>query len=241
MIFTIGICDDCSEQNELLMQYMNNYQSEDEFTIVKSTDPEDFLMKLEVNRPQLVFLDIDMGEMSGIQLGEKIKALKKDTIIVYITAYEKYALEAYQVRAFHYLLKPMTKEKFDQALEEALNKIKKDHPDQPVKTFSIQLKGEIISLDYSDIYYFEKIGHRIKIHTENRDILYYDSLYNLLGKIKDDSFIQCHQGYVVNADKIRSYRDKSLFLSGNMQLPVSRPFIEGVREKLARRLFAGKE
>ncbi|MEN6326442.1 MAG: LytTR family DNA-binding domain-containing protein [Syntrophomonas sp.] len=241
MVFTIGICDDCPEQIELFIQYLNNYQNGDEFTIVKSTDPEDFLMKLEVNKPQLVFLDIDMGEMSGIQLGEKIKALYKDTIIVYITAYEKYALEAFRVRAFHYLLKPLTEEKFHYVLEEALRFIKKESANEPAKTFTVQTKGEIVCLNYSDILYFEKIGHRIKVHTVNRDIYYYGNLARLIEQIDANSFIQCHQGYIANVDKIRGFRDKTLFLNGNLQLPVSRSFAENVKEMLAGRLFAGKE
>lgn len=241
MVFTVGICDDSPEQVELLIQYLNSHAGYDDLTLVRSTDPEKFMSQLEEARPHLVFLDIDMGEINGIQLGEKIKALYENTVIIYITAHEKYALQAYQVRAFHYLLKPLTREKFDQALDEALSIIKKNHDEQPVKMFSIQVKGEIISLRYSDIYYFEKVGHRIKIHTEGRDIFFYETLYNLLGNIDHDSFIQCHQGYVVNTDKIRSYRDKNLFLDKKLQVPVSRPFIEAVKEKLASRLFAGKE
>lgn len=240
MVFTIGICDDSPEQIELLTHYLNSHPGGDDFSVIKSTAPDDFLRLLEECQPQLVLLDIDMGEINGIQLGEKIKALHENTIIIYITAHEQYALEAYQVRAFHYLLKPLTREKFNQVLEEALRIIKRDQ-DQPVKTFNLQLKGEIISIDYKDIYYFEKVGHRIKVHTESRDVLYYDTLYNLLDIIDDESFIQCHQGYIVNVGKIRSYRDKSLSLEGNLHLPVSRPFVEGVREKLAQRLFTGKE
>ncbi len=138
MAFTIGICDDCPEQNELLVQYLNNYQGGNgRFTILQSTSPENFLMKLEGKKPQLVFLDIDMGEMSGIELGEKIKALYEDIIIVYITAYEKYALEAFQVRAFHYLLKPLTEEKFNHVLAEAVRLIKNDSESKLLKTFTV--------------------------------------------------------------------------------------------------------
>lgn len=241
MTFIIGICDDWPEQIELLVQYITNYQGEDEFAIVKSTNPEDFLKMLELNAPQLVFLDIDMGEISGIQLGEKIKALYKDTIIVYITAHEKYALEAFRVRAFHYLLKPLTVEKFNHVLAEAVRFIKKDSESKPVKTFAVQTKGEIICLPYSDICYFEKIGHKIRVHTVTRDIYYYGNIIKLLAEIDTDTFIQCHQGYIVNVDKIRGFRDKTLFLDGNLQLPVSRSFTGKIKELLARRLFAGKE
>ena len=241
MVLTVGICDDFPGQVELLAHYLDSPPGGDEFDLVKATDPEDFLMKLETVRPQLVFLDIDMGESDGISLGEKIRVLYPDTVIIYITAYEKYALEAFRVRAFHYLLKPLTREKFNRTLEEAVGFIRAKVGTKPAKTFTIQTKSEINRLDYSDIFYFEKTGHRIKIHTEKRDIYYYDNLSNLLGEIDRDCFIQCHQGYVANVDKIRGFRDKTLFLDGNLKLPVSRSFIESVKEMLARKLFDGKD
>jgi len=241
MTLTIGICDDYLEQVQLLLKYLDSCRDQNEFRIIEATEPQGFLMKMEADRPQLVFLDIDMGEMNGIQLGEKIKTLYEDTVIVYITAYEKYALEAFRVRAFHYLLKPLTKEKFNHVLEEAIQFIKRDRVPNQDKIFTVQVKGEIICLKYSEIYYFEKSGHKIKVHTQKCDIYYYSNLYGLLEEIDADSFIQCHQGYIVNVDKIRGFREKTLFLDGNLQLPVSRSYTENVKEMLAKRLFAGKE
>ena len=241
MVLTVGICDDFPGQVELLADYLDNPPDGDEFDVFKATDPEEFLMKLETVRPHLVFLDIDMGETDGISLGEKIRALYPETVIIYITAYEKYALEAFRIRAFHYLLKPLTREKFNRTLGEAVGFIRERIGRKPAKFFTVHAKGEINRLEYSDIFYFEKTGHRIKVHTENRDIYYYDNLSNLLGEIDRDCFIQCHQGYVANVDKIRGFRDKTLFLDGNLKLPVSRSFIESVKEMLARKLFEGKE
>lgn len=240
MAFTIGICDDCPEQIEVLRQYVNRCLGDDEFKIVESTKPEVFLAKLDDNKPQLVFLDIDMGEMSGIELGDKIKTLYKDTIIVYITAHEKYALEAFRVRAFHYLLKPLTIEKFKLVLQEAVKAVKIINENRPVKILTVQTKGEIICLDYNDIVYFEKAGHRIKVHMENRDIYYYDNFINLLKEIDADLFIQSHQGYIANVDRIRGFRDNTLFLDNNLKLPVSRSFIENIKKTLVKKLFTEK-
>ena len=104
----IGICDDNPQQVELLVTYIKKTPGADTFEIIKSTDPEEFLTLAQSRKPQLVFLDIDMGRISGLELGEQIKALYEGTVLVYITAYEKYALEAFGVRAFHYLIKPLT-------------------------------------------------------------------------------------------------------------------------------------
>lgn len=135
----------------------------------------------------------------------------------------------------------MTKEKFTQVLEEVLNLVRKESLKKPVKTFTVKTKKEIICLDCSDIYYFEKIGHKIKVHSRNRNIYYYDNFTNLVDEIDSDYFIRCHQGYIVNADMIRGFRDKTLFLDENIKVPVSRSYIDDMKKMLAERLFAGKE
>lgn len=240
MQLAVGICDDCEMHAELIEQYLNSNKGEDSFSIIKSTDPEDFFKKIEFQRPNLVFLDIDMEKMNGIQLGEKIKGLYKNIVIIYITAYEKYALEAFMVRAFNYLIKPLTKETFMKALEEALALIKRNN-NSPDKIFTIKKKGETTSLRYNEIIYFEKIAHKIRIYTL-RDIReFYDNFTSLIEIINPDDFIQCHQGYIVNVEKIRSFRDKTLYMDGGLKVPVSRTFTENVHIALAKRLFDGKE
>lgn len=240
MAFIIGICDDSAEQVALLLKFLGDYPRNNGFGIVQSTEPSAFLAELAAKKPELVLLDIDMGETNGIELGEQIKALYPDAVVIYITAHEKYALEAFRVRAFHYLLKPLTKDNFIRVLDEALEHIRSKAPEEPEKVFSLQIKGEFVSIPYSDIFYFEKIGHRIKIQTSQREVYYYGKLQELTEQLDGASFLQCHQGYIVNADKIRSFREKTLFLEKGPELPVSRSYVEPVRDALAKRLFAGR-
>ena len=241
MTYTVGICDDRPEQVDLLAGYLAACCGESEFRIIQSSEPETFLKLLKTDKPDLVFLDINMKGMNGIKLGEKIRALYEKTVLIYITGYEKYAIDAFRVRAFHYLLKPITQERFNHVLHEALTHIKKDIIIKPEKTFSVQIRGEMLNLYYSSIWYFEKIGHKIKIHTPNRDIYYYDRLYNLIESLDKSSFVRCHQGYVVNIDKVRSFRDGMLYLDGKLELPVGKMYAEDVKDALARNLFAEKE
>jgi DNA-binding LytR/AlgR family response regulator len=238
MALTVGICDDCPEQIELLKGYLHRFEDGTGLTVVGSTDPEEFLAELKENKPDLVFLDIDLGEWNGITLGETIKTTYEAAIIVYITAYEEYALEAFRVRAFHYLLKPLTEEKFNQVFQEATALFKKIAIEKPgKKSFTVRRKDEIIALDYDDIDYFEKIGHKIKVYTGDGDLDFYGNFIKLLDAIDPDFFVQCHQGYIVNIDKIRGYRDKTLFLEGNLPIPVSRSYTMNIKEILVKRLF----
>ncbi|HWR40837.1 MAG TPA: LytTR family DNA-binding domain-containing protein [Patescibacteria group bacterium] len=135
----------------------------------------------------------------------------------------------------------MTLERFRQVLSEALTHLQKEDVGKTEKTFFVQNKGEMLNLPYRDICYFEKIGHQIKIHMLYRDVYYYDNFSSLLAGLSGETFVQYHQGYIANVDKIRAFRDKTLYLDGGVQLPVSRSFAEQVREVLKKRLFTGRE
>jgi DNA-binding LytR/AlgR family response regulator len=241
MGLTIGICDDCPEQIELLRRYLRRVADGSGLTIISSADPEEFLIKLKKNRPDLVFLDVEMSAMDGIQLGEKIRAQYQSAIIIYITAYEAYALEAFRVRAFHYLLKPLSEDKFTKVFQEALELFKKSvNAKTAPQFFTVRKKVETVRIAYDDINYFEKMGHKIKVHTKTGEIEYYGKFGKLLTEIDLEFFIRCHQGYIVNGAKIQGYRDKTLILAGNIRIPVGRSYIVNIREMLKNRLFEGE-
>lgn len=241
MAITIGICDDNPMQLSLLLKYLEHSSLAEGMKIIQSVNPVDFIGKLKEEPAQLVFLDIDMGEMSGIELGRNIKRLNENTIIIYVTAHEKYALEAFEVRAFHYLLKPLTEEKFIRVLEDALNYLKQRNELKEQGFFTYQTKGEMIRMNYHDIFYFEKVGRKIKIRIAQQDQFFYGNFTQLLRELPEEVFLQCHQGYIANIEKVRSYREKTLFLEKDFKLPVSRSFSEKVKEILTERLFAGKD
>jgi DNA-binding LytR/AlgR family response regulator len=242
MVLTIGICDDCPEQIELLRRYLQRVTDGFGLTVISSSDPVDFLAQLKKNPPDLVFLDVEMSVMDGIQLGEKIRAQYQSAIIIYITAYENYALDAFRVRAFHYLLKPLSEEKFTKVFQEALELFKKNvNAKTAPKFFTVRKKTETIRLDYDAIDYFEKIGHKIKVHTANRAVEFYGNFSKLLVELDPNFFVKCHQGYIVNIAKIEVYREKTIILEGNLPIPVSRPYIGNIKEMLAQRLFSGED
>jgi DNA-binding LytR/AlgR family response regulator len=239
-LITIGICDDQAAQNELLLRYLSQHRSSAEFDVFQATSPVEFLLHLHERKPDLVFLDIDMAGMNGIELGEAIKRERPETIIVYITGHEEYALEAFRVRAFHYLVKPIAADSIRKVFDECLPMLLHEERDASRCTFSVQKKGEMICIDYTDIYFFEKVGHKIHVSAEEQSISYYGNFAELLGQLEDGPFLQCHQGYIVNIGKVRAFRDKTLFLNGGRQIPVSRSYADLVRDALAKRLFAGK-
>jgi len=237
MELIIGVCDDQKEQIELINNYLMKFKEKFEIKFINTDDPLEFLSLLKEDKPDLVFLDIDMEKLDGIKLGKKIKKKYNDSVIIYITAYEKFALEAFKVRAFHYLIKPVTAEKIREVFKEAVSLLKKENREN--KYYAVKKKGEYIYLDYEDIYYFEKVRHKIKVCTVKEDILFYGTFKKLQRKIDMDYFIRCHQGYIVNISKIKAYRKQMLTLKENLKkIPVSRSHIGEVKDMLEKKLFS---
>lgn len=237
LLETIGFCEDDAAQLSLLRRYLDACREDgEEFRVVAASEPAAFLEALRCAAPDLVFLDIELGNESGLDLGKKIRELYPAALIVYVTAYGQYALEAFQVRAFHYLVKPIALESFRCVLRESLRLLRSRVP-IPEKRFSVQIRGEIVSLPYSSILFFEKTGHRIRVHAGERDIYYYGNMQDLLAKLEGSEFFQCHQGFVVNIHRVRSFRERTLFLDADAQVPVSRTYADAVRDKLIQWLF----
>ena len=237
---TVGICDDNAAHAAILSQYIRNSDNTDMLRILESHDPQGFLEIVRQTQTRLVFLDIDMDGISGIELGQRIKAMDQDAVIVYVTGHEKYALDAFRVRAFHYLLKPLTQDKVSAVLSEAIAQLQKSEPIKEEKTLTFARRGETVSLRMRDIACFEKVGHKIRVHMQGKTEEYYGNFTELMERIGSEGFLKCHQGYIVNADRIRALRDRTLFLDGGLQAPVSRTYAESVQKALAKRLFAGK-
>lgn len=237
MKFRIGICDDDKEQIALITNYLLELKKDFEIKVISSTDPRKFLTGLKKFEPDLVFLDIDMENLDGIKLGKKIKEKDSDIIIIYITAYEKYALDAFQVRAFHYLVKPITPQKFFRVFKEAAKLFKKNNKTN--RFYTVKKKGEYRKIAYKDIFYFEKIGHKIKICTKTGEVFFYQTFKKLMPELDMDFFIRCHQGYIVNISKVKAYRNQKLLLDEDLkEIPVSRSHIKDVKEMMEKRLFS---
>ncbi len=238
MEIRIDICDDCLEQLELVKSFIHKYRKINEINIHTETDPVLFLSEFRVRKPHIVFLDIDMEGMNGITLGERIRVINDDTVIVYITGHDDYALEAFGVKAYHYLLKPVSEKKFMTVLEDAI-KIAEMLKLQKLKKgkFTFKRRNEIVNIEFDHICYFEKVGRKIKVRTDTDAIEYYGKFIELIEQLDQSYFIQCHQGFIINKEKIATYKGGALNMTSCERVPVSRTHQKKVKEMIEDLLF----
>lgn len=182
---------------------------------------------LNANSYDIIFLDINMPVISGVELME-LQPNRPLTIVT--TAYSDFALSAYQNDAIDYLLKPISFEKFSKAIEKAKiyfsgNTLKKEDITS-AKVLSHRVNGQMTETLLSDIIYIESLGNYMKLYSSKlkSPIIIYGSLSSIASEIDNTNFIQVHRSYIVNVAKITAVTFKTLTMSNNEIIPVGRKY-----------------
>lgn len=164
----------------------------------------DAMSYLNQNQIDLVFLDINMPKLSGINL---VKSLVNPPLIVFTTAYPQFAVEGFELDAVDYLLKPFSFERFLKAVNKVSDKLSKtERPEQNYLVIKADKKLHRIRQD--EILYFESAGDYVKIFFDDKMILAHETLKNLDQNLASENFFRVHRSYIVAIDKI-------VFIEGN--------------------------
>jgi DNA-binding LytR/AlgR family response regulator len=238
----IAICDDQQIHIETIVRYIRNMNLDFDYKLITTHEPEVLLSKLDDEKIDIAFLDIEMGEISGIDVGKEIRTRYKDCVIVFITGFRDFALDAYQIKAIDYIIKPISEENFRTVMKEAVQKYMSISDGYGRNYFTIENSEGVVQLEYDNIYYFEKIQRKIRVHTLKKSYEFYGSLKEVKEYLnKDDYFTQCHQGYLVNTHKIVEIRkDKVVITGANVELPLSRRYRTELIEAFEDVLFKAK-
>lgn len=236
----IAICDDEKVQIENIKRYLEGALKGIDYSVIEAQSGEELIELCQNEDLDLVFLDIEMKELNGIETGKEIRAMNKDAVIVFVTGFKDYALQAFGIRAFDYIIKPLTQKKFDIFFNDVKRRIKEiQFRNEKDSRLLVKSKSVMVELSYDEIVFFEKAGHQVVVHVENGDeVAYYSSFKDLKNELGEGMFVQCHQGYILNMDFVASYRDKVITLKDDFgQLPVSKTFVKAVKTAIEKRLF----
>ncbi|MBU7005560.1 LytR/AlgR family response regulator transcription factor [Phosphitispora fastidiosa] len=212
------------------------------------TNPFEGFFNISVLNPDVVFLDIDMPEVSGIYLAEQIMTTHPEVEIIFVTAFDQYALDAFELNAVDYILKPVTLERIQKAVSRLEEKIEKNiatdfcslsnQYEESVKKFFIYEEDNIILLSFRDIYYIEALNKSARIRTQGRSYNSGHPLHYFENKLKNLNFFRPHRGYLVNLEKIAEIIPKinysfDIKLTGIDDLiPVSRANVKLLKQLL---------
>ena len=155
-------------------------------------------------RFDLIFLDIQMDGINGIETAKAVREYDRKAVIIFVTAVKEYVFEAFDVGAFHYLLKPIGEEKFAEVFENAVREVRERQIQKETPTLFIKTKNKSYTFNQSEIIFIESMSRKAAIHTAKNTLEVY-AVMNELQQELGNSFYRCHRGYLVNMDHIAEY------------------------------------
>lgn len=216
-------------------------------------------------QPDLVFLDIQMPDLNGFDVIQEVRKEMKMPFIIFTTAYEQFALKAFEVSATDYLLKPFTAERFEDALQKALEQLDRNRlsgtnaaVEALLKLYNQQKEARRLEVYPSrllvktnkrmlfvateDIYWLEAAGDYVKIHLRDQHYLLNESLNNLEQTLDPATFIRVHRSHMVNSKFIAEFKpyfngEYILVLENRQEVKLSRSYKEKIRPLLGRDLL----
>lgn len=250
----IAICDDEQTLCETLRQKIERHCKNSGITcqIYAFNSGNELLSLPEEKIPDILFLDIQMPGKNGMQTARELRSQNRDMILIFVTALSEYVYEAFDVNAFHYLVKPFEDEKLQEVLDRALQQcekqaeasalrrqtqaedsVKTDYREKtaktekqtPLRAILVKQGGLSTKVLLSDIIYAEVFNRKIMLHTINGDIEYYGKLTDLSEQTGAD-FYRTHRAYLVNLKYVEKYNATTVWLKTDV-IPVSKKQFAG--------------
>ena len=215
----IALVEDEAEVRAQLQGYVQRHtrQYGTEFAVTEFADGMELL---DDYRPvyDILFLDVEMKHLDGMETARRVRELDKDVIIVFITNMAQYAIGGYAVGALDYVLKPVPYFAFSQQLLKAVTRLEK----RAKRYLTVPVEGGLRRLDTASIYYLESEGHRVHFYTDEGDFSAPGALKTFEEKLAACPFARCNSGYLVNLAQVRELRQSTVQV-GPCELQVSRP------------------
>ncbi len=203
MLKALIVDDEAPARSEL--RYLLQEQS-DVKVIGEAASAEEAMALLKSVNYDLIFLDIQMPGISGLELAELLKKYPHQPGIIFTTAYDEHAVKAFEVQALDYILKPFKKDRLEKAIELAQNRVQEGKPlkqfAQVISKIPLKKDGKTILLPLSDIYYINTNRDITRIHTFNQSYICQLSLKEIEARLTKLSFFRSHKSFIVNLDKV---------------------------------------
>ena len=225
----IAICDDEKNIRELIGNKVVK-QYPDEELVFFSSGEELLLSDMHID---ILFLDIQMSGKDGMETARELRKKDKNMILIFVTAVEEYVFQAFDVGAFHYIVKPINDAKFADVLRRAADECNSQSSNTKAKEseeryLMINSGGAHIKVILEDIVYAEIFNRKIVIHKLNDTIEYYGKMSDL-ESLAGDSFFRPHRAYLINFKYVEKYNASTVYLENGSVLMAKQNYPEFVK------------
>lgn len=210
------------DDEPLAISLLSSYVSKvDDLELLQTfTNPIDAIDFIQNNEVDLVFLDIQMPELSGVNLmkivGDKVK-------YILTTAYSEYALEGFEHNVIDYLLKPISFSRFEKSIEKAKERLPKLQSSEPTHFF-VKSSGQRHRISFDEILFVESIKDYVNIKTLSNEFIVLDTLKSMGNQLPESQFSRVHRSYIINRNVIQTIDNKSLILNNGAEIPIGESY-----------------
>lgn len=218
--YSFAICENESIQAEWLQSLVEEYAAQRGITIHVSIweSAEAFLFRYSENKNvDVILLDIQMNELNGMAMAQKLRERDDQVAIVFITGMTEFIGEGYSVEAVDYLIKPVKKEKLFQVLNRSLNKIIAS-----LTYIIVDQQDEQLKVALEEIIAIEVDGRELSIKTDKQHIQIKQSLNEFMNRVDSNQFVQPYRNRVVNCGRIKRVNKGELVMDDGSVVPISR-------------------
>ena len=222
---TCYVIDDEYHAIDTLVGYINKFPGLN--LVGSNTNPLEAINEISnAAQVDIVFLDVDMPELSGLDVADIISPY---TSVIFTTAYPNYAVQAFEKNGSDFILKPISFERFTKSVTKVQNLLRSknladQHPVNEHFFINPGIKGRMIQLSYADILYIEGLKNYVVIYTTEGKYITYLSMREIEKAIPLSKFIRIHKSYIVNIDRIKSIDGNNVILAQSNELPIGISF-----------------
>lgn len=214
------------DDEELARTLLKTYANKVDYIEVVGTfeNPIEALSIVKSQKIDLVFLDIQMPDLKGTSMA---KMLPDNCKVIFTTAYAEYAIEGFELNAVDYLLKPITFERFLQAV----SRLRSSNKNEAAKSITVKSGYDLHKLLLDDINFIESDGEYVHFHMHDQKIMSYQSLKSLEKVLDPRLFMRVHRSYIINKTKVKALKGRDLMIEDH-SIPVSDTYIDRVKSEL---------
>lgn len=181
-------------------------------------------------RPDILFLDIEMGDLNGVELAKELPA---GTLLIFTTAYAQYALDGFELNAVDFLHKPFSYNRFEKALQKAIElhnlQLLSAQPSFADESITLKAEYKNIQVQLKDILFIESMDNYVRIHQADLpSIMSQTSMKNIQEILPAEKFIRVHKSFIVPVHRIASYTSKTITLHNGTKIPIGRSYRKNV-------------